>query len=141
MGVSRAVSVQASYQAAIGPPAFCFLALPAVTPGKIWEVLRIGVTSPDPFTSLTGVGVTALAYRSAFVPQDSNKEPSSFGDLISVLGVVPSVIFSPHRAVLIRGSERVIFVFQMLPSLQQIQASMDVIEHDTSEFMRSLNVR
>src|SRR6202011_175698 len=63
---------------------YTFMVFPQVTPNKVWEIMRIGVTAPDPFTALAGVSV--LAFRSSFIPQDSNTEPATFGDLLAVLG-------------------------------------------------------
>src|ERR1700676_5103651 len=58
---SRVAEIVGSYQAAAAALTYCFLTFPQVTPNKVWEIIRIGVTAPDPFTTLTGVSV--LAFR------------------------------------------------------------------------------
>jgi hypothetical protein len=140
--ISRATTVQATFNNSLAQgnnPAttYTFMSFPQVTPNKIWAVLRIGVTAPDPFTVLAGVSV--LAFRSSTVPQDSNAEPPTFGDLIGVLGQVPNTLYpvSP-RTITARGNERVVLAFKGLANAQQIQASMDVIEHDLQAYLQSL---
>jgi hypothetical protein len=133
---SRPVTVLGSYQAIAAPPTYCFLIFPQVTPNKIWEVMRIGVTAPDPFTALAGVSV--MAFRSSTVPQDSSTEPATFGDLIAVLGGVPNTSYPATRAVLARGNERIVLAFKGLAANQQLQASMDVVEHDLQTYLLSL---
>jgi hypothetical protein len=134
--VSRPITVLGSYIAAAAASTYCFLVFPQTTPNKIWEVMRIGVTAPDPFTTLAGV--TCLAFRSSFVPQDSTAEPATFGDLIAVLGAVPNTSYPATRSVLCRGNERVVLAFKGLANAQQLQASMDVVEHDLQAFLLSL---
>lgn len=133
---SRPITVPGSYQAAAAPATYGFLSFPQVTPNKIWEIMRIGVTGPDPFTALAGVSV--LAFRSSLVPQDSATEPATFGDLIAVMGQVPNTTYPAWRSTIARGNERVVLAFKGLAASQTIQASMDVIEHDLSSFLRSL---
>ena len=133
---SRPLTVVANYQALAAPTTYGFLAFPAVTPGKIWEIMRIGVTGSDPFTTLAGVSV--LAFRSAYVPQDSATEPATFGDLIAVLGSVPNTSYPAFHSTVARQSERVVLAFKSLAALQQIQASMDVIEHDLQCYLAGL---
>jgi hypothetical protein len=115
---------------------YAFIKFPPVSPNKIWEIMRIGVTGSDPFTTMAGVSV--LAYRSGFAPQDSNTEPASFGDLIAVLGQVPNTSYPSWRSTVARQAEIVILAIKGLTAGQQIQASMDVIEHDLECYLRSL---
>jgi hypothetical protein len=134
---SRPVTVIGSYQAAATAAIYCFLVFPQVTPNKIWEITRIGVTAPDPFTVLAGVSV--MAFRSSTVPQDSTAEPQTFGDLLAVLGGVPNTSFpGGARAPVARGNERIVLAFKGLANNQQLQASMDVFEHDLQEYMLRL---
>jgi hypothetical protein len=134
---SRAVTVNGSYQAAAAAATYCFLSFPQVTPNKIWEITRIGVTAPDPFTTLAGVSV--LAFRSSTIPQDTSTEPPTFGDLIAVLGSVPNTSYpGGMRAPVARGNERVVLAFKGLANAQQIQASMDITEHDLQAYLLSL---
>jgi hypothetical protein len=134
---SRPLTLPGSYQAAAAPATYCFLSFPQVTPNKIWEVMRVGVTGPDPFTTLAGVAV--LAFRSSLVPQDSASEPSTFGDLIAVMGSVPNTTYPTWRSTIVRSNERVVLAFKGLAASQSIQASMDVIEHDLANFLDSLS--
>jgi hypothetical protein len=133
---SRPVTVIASYQTPNPAFTYGFLRFPPVSPNKIWEILRIGVTGSDPFTTLAGVSV--LAYRSGYAPQDSNTEPTSFGDLIAVLGTVPNTSYPSWRSTVARQAEIVILAFKGLTAGQQIQASMDVIEHDLELYLKAL---
>lgn len=134
---SRAVTVNGSYVAAATAATYSFLSFPQVTPSKIWEIIRIGVTAPDPFTTLANVSV--LAFRSSTIPQDSSTEPPSFGDLIAVLGSVPNTSFpGGTKAPVARGNERIVLAFKGLANAQQIQASMDVIEHDLQAYLLAL---
>lgn len=133
---SRPVTLQGSYQAPATAFTYSFLSFPVCTPNKIWEVMRFGVTAPDPFTTLAGV--TVLAFRATFVPQDSNTEPPTFGDLLAVLGSVPNTNYPSTRSVLVRGFERVVLAFKGLANNQAIQASMDVVEHDLEAYLLSL---
>ena len=133
---SRPVTIPASYQALAAPLTYGFLDFPPCSPNKIWEIMRIGVTGSDPFTTLAGV--TVLAYRSAYVPQDSNTEPAGFGDLIAVLGAVPNTSYPSWRSTVVRGMECVILAFKGLAASQSIVASMDVVEHDLDCYLRSL---
>ncbi len=133
---SRPVTVPGSYQAAAAAATYCFMSFPQVTPGKIWEIMRIGVTGPDPFTALAGVSV--LAFRSSLVPQDSATEPSTFGDLIAVMGQVPNTTYPTWRSTIARANERIVLAFKGLANGQTLQGSMDVIEHDLESFLRSL---
>jgi hypothetical protein len=134
---SRPVTVNGSYQAAATAAVYCFLVFPQVTPNKIWEIGRIGVTAPDPFTTLAGVVV--LAFRSSTIPQDSTAEPPTFGDLIAVLGSVPNTSYPGGiHAPVARGNERIVLAFKGLANAQQIQASMDITEHDLQAYLLSL---
>lgn len=134
---SRPVTVNGSYQAAATALTYCFLVFPQVTPNKIWEITRIGVTAPDPFTTLAGVSV--MAFRSSTIPQDSNTEPPTFGDLLAVLGGVPNTSFpGGAKAPIARGNERIVLAFKGLANSQQLQASMDVFESDIQKFLQSL---
>jgi hypothetical protein len=134
---SRPVTLPGSYQAASTAFTYCFLNFPVCTPNKIWEIMRFGVTAPDPFTILAGVSV--LAFRTTFQPQDSNTEPATFGDLLAVLGSVPNTSYPATRSVLIRGFERVVLCFKGLANNQQLQASIDVVEHDLQSYLLSLS--
>ena len=134
---SRPITLPASYQAAAAAATYCFMAFSQVTPGKIWEVMRIGVTGPDPFTVLAGVSV--LAFRSSLVPQDSTAEPGTFGDLIAVMGQVPNTSFPSWHSTIVRANERVVLAFKGLANSQNLQGSMDVIEHDLTGFLRNLS--
>jgi hypothetical protein len=131
---SRPVTLPGSYQGS--GTTYGFLSFPPCTPGKIWEVLRIGATGVDPFTTLAGV--TMLAFRSSFVPQDSNAEPATFGDLLAVLGSVPNTSYPSWRSTVVRQQERVILAFKGVTLAQQIQASIDVIEHDLQAYLCGL---
>jgi hypothetical protein len=134
---SRVVTLPGSYQAPAVAFTYSFLSFPVVSPDKIWEVMRFGVTAPDPFTVLAGVSV--LAFRATFVPQDSNTEPQTFGDLMAVLGGVPNTSFpSARRPPVCRGMERIVLAFKGLANNQQIQASLDVVEHDLQAYLLSL---
>jgi hypothetical protein len=134
---SRPVTVNASYQAIAAPPTYCFLSFPQVTPMKIWEITRIGITAPDPFTTLAGV--TVLAYRASTVPQDTSTEPQTFGDLLAVIGSVPNTSFpGGNRPPVARGNERIVLAFKGLTANQQLQASMDVFEHDLQAYLLAL---
>ncbi len=134
---SRPVTMNGSYQAAATAATYCFLVFPQVTPNKIWEIGRIGVTAPDPFTTLAGV--TVLAFRSSTIPQDSNTEPPTFGDLLAVLGSVPNTSYpGGMRAPVARGNERVVLAFKGLANAQQLQASMDITEHDLQAYLLAL---
>jgi hypothetical protein len=134
---SRPITVNGSYQAAATAAVYCFLVFPQVTPNKIWEIGRIGVTAPDPFTTLAGVVV--LAFRSSTIPQDSTAEPPTFGDLIAVLGSVPNTSYPGGiHAPVARGNERIVLAFKGLANAQQIQASMDITEHDLQAYLLSL---
>ena len=133
---SRMVTIIASYQGQNPALTYEFCVFPAVTPMKVWEVLRIGVSGNDPFTTLAGVN--CLAFRSAVEPQDSNSEPATFGDLIAVLGQVPNTSYPPARSVFVRGMERVNLCLKGLANGQLIQASMDVVEHDLATYLQSL---
>jgi hypothetical protein len=115
---------------------YTFMSFPQVTPGKIWMVLRIGVTAPDPFTTLAGV--TVLAFRSSTIPQDSNTEPPTFGDLIAVLGAVPNTSYPAWKSVFARGNERIALALKGLANSQGIQASMDIIEYDLYTYLCAL---
>lgn len=134
--ISRPVTLSASYQTPTPAFTYAFIQFPAVTPNKIWEVFRIGVTGSDPFTSLAAVSV--LAYRSSVVPQDSNTEPPSFGDLIGVLGTIPNTSYPGRYSVVARASERIILAIKGLTVGTQIQASIDIIEHDANKYLVSL---
>ena len=131
---SRPITLPGSYQGS--GTTYGFLAFPPCTPGKIWEVMRIGVTGSDPFTTLAGVSV--LAYRSSFMPQDSATEPATFGDLLAVLGSVPNTSYPSWRSTVVRQQERVILAFKGVALAQQIQASIDVIEHDLQAYLCGL---
>lgn len=133
---SRPVTLPASYQTPNPAFTYAFMQFPAVSPNKIWEIFRIGVTGADPFTTLAGV--TVLAYRSGVVPQDSNTEPSSFGDLIAVLGSIPNTTYPARYSVVARAAERIILAIKGLTAGQQLQASMDIIEHDAAAYLNSL---
>src|ERR1035437_2620419 len=134
---SRPITLPGSYQATAGAAAtYCFLSFPQVTPGKIWEVMRIGITGPDPFTVLAGVSV--LAFRTSFVPQDSAAAPGTFGDLLAVMGQVPNTSFPAWHSTIVRANERVVLAFKGLAAGQSLQGSMDVIEHDLPIFLRGL---
>jgi hypothetical protein len=134
---SRPVTLNGSYQAAAAAATYCFLVFPQVTPNKIWEIGRIGVTAPDPFTTLAGV--TVLAFRSSTIPQDTSTEPPTFGDLLAVLGSVPNTSYpGGMRAPVARGNERVVLAFKGLANAQQIQASMDITEHDLQAYLLTL---
>lgn len=133
---SRMVTVPGSYQAAATALTYCFLSFVPVSPFKVWQVTRIGVTGPDPFTSLAGV--TVAAFKGITVPQDSNTEPQTFGDLLAVLGSVPNTTFPMFGSITLRSSERVFLVFKGLANAQQIQASMDVVEHDQAVYLATI---
>lgn len=133
---SRPVTVVASYQTPNPALTYAFVDFPPVSPNKIWEIMRIGVTGSDPFTTIAAV--TVLAYRSAYVPQDSNVEPASFGDLLAVLGSIPNTSYPSWRSTVARQAEVVILAIKGLVAGTQIQASMDVIEHDLDCYLRSL---
>lgn len=133
---SRPVTLPGSYQAPAVAFTYSFLNFPVVTPNKIWEIMRFGVTAPDPFTALAGVSV--LAFRTTFQPQDSNTEPQTFGDLLAVLGSVPNTSYPATRSVVVRGFERIVLAFKGLANNQQIQASIDVVEHDLQAYLLSL---
>ena len=134
---SRPVTMPGSYQAPATALTYSFLSFPVVSPNKIWEVMRFGVTAPDPFTVLAGVSV--LAFRATFVPQDSNTEPQYFGDLLAVLGGVPNTSYpATRRPPVVRGMERIVLAFKGLANAQQIQASIDVIEHDLQAYLMAL---
>jgi hypothetical protein len=137
----RPVTVQATFNngnAQGNNPAttYTFMSFPQVPPLKIWMVLRIGVTGPDPFATLAGV--SALAFRSSTVPQDSNTEPPTFGDLIAVLGTVPNTAYPSWKSVFTRANERIVLAYKSLANSQVIQASMDVLEFDLVSFLMSL---
>jgi hypothetical protein len=132
----RPVTVLGSYQAPAAAFTYSFLSFPQCTPGKIWMVLRIGVTAPDPFTTLAGV--TVLAFRSSTIPQDSNTEPPTFGDLIAVLGAVPNTSYPAWKSVFARGNERIALALKGLANSQGIQASMDIIEYDLYTYLFAL---
>jgi hypothetical protein len=131
---SRPITLPGSYQGS--GTTYGFLAFPPCTPGKIWEVLRIGVTGSDPFTTLAGV--TVLAYRSSFVPQDSATEPATFGDLLAVLGSIPNTSYPAWKSTVVRQQERVVLAFKGLAVNIQVQASIDVIEHDLQCYLAGL---
>lgn len=133
---SRPVTLSASYQTPTPAFTYAFIQFPAVSPNKIWEVYRLGITGSDPFTTIGGV--TVLAYRSGVVPQDSNTEPSSFGDLIAVLGSIPNTTYPARYAVVARAAERIILAIKGLTAGAQIQASIDIIEHDATAYLNSL---
>lgn len=133
---SRPITLPLSYQTPAVASTYSFAEFPPVSPGKIWEIMRIGVSGNDPFTTLAGV--TVLAYRSSLVPQDSNNEPGYFGDLLAVLGSVPNTSYPAWRSTVARQAERVVLAFKGLVAGQQIQASMDAIEHDLDAYLRSL---
>ena len=132
----RTVTVPGSYQSAAAALTYGFLVFPQVPPKKIWMVMRVGVTAPDPFTTLAGV--TVLAFRSSNMPQDSNTEPVTFGDLVGVLGSVPNTLYPAYKSTFLRGNERLNLAFKSLANLQQIQASMDVIEYDLMFFFQNV---
>lgn len=115
---------------------FGYLSFPQTTPGKIWEVLRIGACSGDPFDVLTG---TMIAFRSATIPQDSNNEPGPLGDLIAVGGQIPNTSYPGRYACLTRANERVVLAFEGIAAGAQITASIDVIEHDFEAFLMGLD--
>lgn len=133
---SRPATVVASYQASSTQPTYGFLVFPQVTPGKIWVICRIGVSGNDPFTVIAGA--SALAYRSATIPQDSSVEPATFGDLLGVIGQIPNTYYPPTTNIYARGNERVVVAMRGLPNGQQIQGSMDIIEHDLNCFLANL---
>lgn len=138
---SRVSTVQASFINGLSQgnnPAttYTFMVFPQVTPNKIWNIMRIGVTAPDPFATLAGV--TVLAFRNSTIPQDSNVEPTTFGDLIAVLGAVPNTTYPAFNSVVTRMHERVVLAFKGLAVSQSIQATMDIIEHDLQAYMLSL---
>jgi hypothetical protein len=128
--------VPGSYTAQTPTTTFGFLVFPQVTPGKIWEILRIGAYSGDMWDVLAGV--TMVAFRTASIPQDSNNEPGVLGDLLAAGGQVPNTIY-PIRYILARGNERVVLGFEGLVAGTQITASMDIIEHDYETFLRSID--
>lgn len=114
-----------------------FLAFPQVTPGKIWEVLRIGVTPTDIFTTLAGVVVVAV--RTSTVPQDTSSEPASFGDVVAPSGQVPNTTYPGRYGVMVRSNERIVLALRGVSAGAQLAASMDIIEHDMMAFLRNID--
>ena len=133
--MSRSAVIPGSYQAAAAALTYGFLAFPAPTPGKIWEILEICVSGQDPFTTIAG---QALAYVAQQVPQDSNNEPAGFPQMIGVPVTIPNVLEKARRSTILRGNDRVILCMKGLANAAQIQASMSIIEHDMATYFERL---
>lgn len=134
---SRVTTIPASYQALAAPLTYGFMAFPAVTPMKLWEVLELAVYPADPFTALAGAPL-ALAYISQQVPQDSNNEPPGFSQMIGVPVTIPNVLEKGRRSTLLRMNDRIIICMKGLPASANIIGSLSIIEHDMAKFFEKL---
>ena len=134
--VSKVLTIPSSYNAQNPALTYGFLEFPSPTRDKVWELLRVSASGPDPFTVLAGVSMIAFVSQQSY--QDSATEPPGFPDLLAGAGSVPNTLYIGRRTCIIRSVDNVILCFKGLANAQEIQGSIAVIEHDYATFIRSL---
>jgi hypothetical protein len=138
--VSRIVEIPMSYQAQNPALTYGFGYFPQVTPGKIWEVLKISAQQNDPWAA--ALANALLAFRMPQQLQDVTAEPPSFGAFLGSLGTLAAapgiVTFAGGKVIYVQGNERVALVSKGLANGVQLIGSMEVIEHEKETFLKML---
>lgn len=97
-----------------------------VPKGYVWDVRRVAVSGPDPFTAVTGA---AFPFVAAQPPFDSNTEPANFPDLIDVATTtIPNLSFWGTGQVMLVGGEHLIIATKGLPNATTINVSYQILE-------------
>lgn len=102
---------------------------------RIWEVTRIGIFAADPSTQLAGV--TAVAFKGVFIPQNGATW-SGGPDVIAVAGGVPNTSYPGERASFLHPSERVIIGLKGLAAGVGVVGSLGIIDRDMTQYLKQL---
>jgi hypothetical protein len=101
-----------------------------VPKGYIWDLRRLTISGPDPFTSVTGNVFPFIGN----VPADSNTEPANFPDLIDVATTtIPNLSFWSSGSVILTPGEHLVVCLKSLPNSQQINISYQITEFIESD--------
>lgn len=130
----RIQTIPGSYAGAAAQPTYGYMPFQGPTQGRLWEVVTLRVSGPDPFTTIANCNMAAFV--GSEVPQDASAEPPLFPELILMPGQVPNTAFFGRHVVQLRSTERVIVVFKGLPNNQQIQAWLGIIDHDYEQYLK-----
>jgi hypothetical protein len=103
--------------------------------GRIWEVTRIGIFAADPSQVLAGV--TAVAFKGVFVPQNGAVW-SGGPDVIAVQGQVPNTSYPGERAAFLHPGERVIVGLKGLATSQGVVGSIAIIDRDMQHYLKQV---